>query len=201
MSNIRVLIIEDEPLIAEDIASYLSDIDFDIAGIAYDSEKALDYLALRNPDAILLDIQIKGSMDGIELAKIINEKYDLPFVYLTSHSDKGTIERAKVTMPYGYILKPFDERDLITSLEMAIYRHAQQKRGKMFSMHEINSQIKTPITQREYEVLLDVSQGMTNKQMAEKHFVSVNTIKSHLKKVYQKLDVHNRSSAIAKLRN
>ena len=201
MSNIRILIIEDEPLIAEDIASYLSDIDFDIAGIAHDSETALDYLALRNPDAVLLDIQIKGSKDGIDLAKIINEKYDLPFVYLTSHSDKGTIERAKVTMPYGYILKPFDERDLITSLEMAVYRHAQQHRGNNISLNDVNQQLETPLTQKEFEILEDVSLGMTNKQMAEKHFVSVNTIKTHLKKVYQKLDVHNRSSAIAKLRN
>ena len=198
MTNIKVLIVEDEALVAEDIAANLRDINFEVVGIAYNSEKALDMLATRHPDAVLLDINIRGSMDGIQLAEIINAKYKLPFIYLTSYSDKATIERAKVTMPYGYIVKPFDERDLLTSLEMAVYRHAQFNRNEPPGLDKINEKLLTPITKKEYEIALDITQGLTNKQMGEKHYVSVNTIKSHIKNLYVKLEVHHRTALINK---
>ncbi|MEO1263955.1 MAG: response regulator transcription factor [Bacteroidota bacterium] len=199
MTNIKVLIVEDETLVAEDIALNLQNIDFEVAGIAYNSEKALDMLALRHPDAVLLDINIKGTMDGIQLAEIINEKYHLPFIYLTSYSDKATIERAKVTMPYGYIVKPFDERDLLTSLEMAVYRHAQTNKNTPPGLEKINAKLLSAVTKKEYEIALDICQGLTNKQMGEKHFVSVNTIKSHIKNLYLKLEVHHRTALINRL--
>lgn len=198
MTNIKVLIVEDETLVAEDIAANLRNINFEVAGIAYSSEKALDMLALRHPDAVLLDINIRGTKDGIELAEIINDKYKIPFIYLTSYSDKTTIERAKVTMPYGYIVKPFDERDLLTSLEMAVYRHAQVNKNEPPKLEKINTQLLTPITKKEYEIALDITQGLTNKQMVEKHFVSINTIKSHIKNLYVKLEVHHRTALIHK---
>ena len=201
MPNIKVLIVEDEPLIAEDIRMFLGNIDFSVAGIAYNSTKALDFLATRDPDAVLLDISIRGDKDGIEIAEIINEKYQLPFIYLTSHSDTYTVERAKRTLPYGYIVKPFDERDLLTSLEMAIYRHAQQNKTGIIGLDEINRKLSTPLTDKEYELLCAVSEGLTNKQMAEKYFNSVNTIKFHLKNLFVKLEVSNRTSAIARLRS
>lgn len=201
MPNIKVLIVEDEALIAEDIAANLRNINFEVVGIAYSSEKALDMLSRRHPDAVLLDINIRGSMDGIQLAEIINDKYKLPFVYLTSYSDKATIERAKVTMPYGYIVKPFDERDLLTSLEMAVYRHAQINKNEPPELEKINAQLLTPITKKEYEIALDITQGLTNKQMGEKHFISINTIKSHIKNLYAKLEVHHRTSLIHRFNN
>lgn len=200
MSNIKILIVEDEVLIAEDIASQLKNINFEVAGVAYDSEKALDMLNTRTPDAVLLDINIKGSMDGIEIGAILNEKYNLPFIYLTSYSDKATIERAKVTMPYGYIVKPFNENDLLTSLEMAVYRHAQVNKSELPELTKINKVLVNAMTNKEYEVCNDIMKGMTNKQMAENHFVSVNTIKSHIKNIYSKLGVHNRTSVINRLK-
>ena len=201
MPNIKVLIVEDEPLIAEDIRMFLGNIDFSVAGVAYNSTKALDFLATRNPDAVLLDISIKGDKDGIDIAEIINKKYKIPFVYLTSHSDVHTVERAKHTLPYGYIVKPFDERDLLTSLEMAVYRHAQQHKPGVVSLQEINRQLHTPLTEKEYEMLCAIGEGLTNKQMAAKYYNSVNTIKFHLKNLFVKLDVSNRTSAIARLRS
>lgn len=196
---IKVLIVEDEPMIAQDIAMFLGDIDFQPIGIAYNSVKALDFLANRNPDIVLLDISIKGEKDGIEIAEVINQKYRIPFIYLTSHSDQHTIKRAKHTLPYGYILKPFDEKDLLTSIEMAVFRHAAQKKSDHLSMVRMNELIATPLTEKEYEILCDVALGLTNKQMAEKQFVSVNTVKFHLKNIFIKLDVPNRISAIRML--
>ncbi len=195
----KVLIVEDETLIAEDIAAYLRNIDFEVVGIAYNSEKALDMLATRTPDAALLDINIGGNLDGIQLAEIINQKYKIPFVYLTSYSDKSTIERAKVTMPFGYILKPFDENDLLTSLEMAVYRHAQANSKSTPDLEVINANLLSPLTKKEYEIALGICEGLSNKEMTEKHFVSINTIKSHVKNLYAKLNVHHRTALIHKL--
>ncbi len=198
MTDIRVLIVEDEPLIAEDIAGFLGEIDYICAGIAYDSETAIDMLMNRHPDIALLDITIEGSMNGIEIAEIINLKYNIPFVYLTSHSDKATLDNAKKTLPYGYIVKPFNEKDLLSTLEMALFRHATEHKGTLPDLSKINYKLGISLTHREYVCLQDLTEGLTNKQMAEKQFVSINTIKTHLKNVFIKLDVKNRTSAIQK---
>ena len=200
MSDINVLIVEDEPLIAEDIRLFLGNIDYSIAGVAYDSTKALDLLATRNPDAVLLDITIRGDMDGIEIGEIIRKNYKIPFIYLTSHSDSNTIERAKKTFPDGYLLKPFDERDLLTSLEMAVYRHAQQNDQQAPDLNSVNEHIATPLTNKEYELLCAINAGMTNQQMADKFFISINTVKYHLKNLFLKMDVPSRTAAIVKFR-
>lgn len=201
MSDIRVLIVEDEPLIAEDISDFLGDINFSSAGIAYDSETALDMLVNRHPDVVLLDITIEGSMNGIEIAHIIRQRYNIPFIFLTSHSDKATLDEAKLTLPYGYILKPFNEKDLLSSLEMALFRHANENKNAIPSLAQINNKIATALTEKEYTCLVHLSEGATNKQMAEKQFVSVNTIKTHLKNLFLKLDAPNRTTAVQKAYN
>jgi len=199
MSEVRVLIVEDEPLIAEDISDFLEDIDFKSAGIAYDSETAFDMLLSRNPDIALLDITIEGSKNGIQVAEVIREKYKIPFIFLTSHSDKETLDRAKKTLPYGYIVKPFNEKDLLSSLEMALFRHANENNNSLPQVNSINKSIPTPLTEKEYVCLSQIFQGATNKQMAEKQFVSINTIKTHIKNLFLKLDVPNRTTAIQKV--
>lgn len=196
MTDVRVLIVEDEPLIAEDISGFLEEIEYSCAGIAYDGNTALDMLLNRHPDIVLLDITLDGNMTGIDIAHIINEKYDLPFVYLTSHSDKATLDNAKKTLPYGYIVKPFNEKDLISTLEMALFRHARENKNNLKDLYVINNRISNPLTSKEYICLQQLTEGLTNKQMAEKQFVSVNTIKTHLKNLFLKLDVKNRTSAI-----
>ena len=199
MTDVRVLIVEDEPLIAEDISDFLGDIDYICAGIAYDSETALDMMVNRHPDIALLDINIEGALDGIEVAHRIKNKYNIPFVYLTSHSDKATLDKAKLTLPYGYIVKPFNEKDLLSTLEMALFRHANENKNKLPKSELINNAIANPLTDKEYTCLVQLFDGLTNKQMAEKQFVSVNTIKTHLKNLFLKIDVPNRTSAIQKV--
>lgn len=201
MSGINILIVEDEPLIAEDIRHFLGNINYSVAGIAHTSIRALDYLATRNPDAVLLDISIKGDMDGIQIGEIINAKYQIPFIYLTSHSDEATIARAKHTLPYGYIVKPFDERDLLTSLEMAIFRHAQQHRNAVPDFDTINTLLPFTLTGKEYDLLCAINEGMTNQQMANRHSISINTVKYHLKNLFLKLDVPTRTAAIVRFRS
>jgi DNA-binding NarL/FixJ family response regulator len=199
MSEIRVLIVEDEVLIAEDIADSLNAIDYQVAGVAYSSEKALEFLKKAHPDIVLLDIQIKGSMDGIELAHLINKDYRLPFIFLTSFADKNTVENAKKTMPYGYVVKPFSERELFTSLEVAMYRFSVESRRQVPSHSRINEMTIADLTSKEYEVLQDLCQGMTNKQLSDKHYISINTVKTHVRKILEKMETPNRASVIHKI--
>jgi len=200
MSQIRVLVVEDEPLIAEDIRETLDNIDFEVSGVAYDSDTAFDELASNPPDIVLLDVNLGGDVDGIHIAELINKQYRLPFVFLTSYADRVTVDRAKKTRPMGYLVKPFDERDLFTTLEIAIFNFSRAQPKIELDMERINGQLLAKLTQKEFEILNSIFDGKTNRQMAEEHFISLNTIKTHVKNLYDKLDVHTRSQAIAKLR-
>jgi len=199
MSDVRVLIVEDEVLIAQDIADSLAAIDYQVAGIAYTSERALDLLKSSHPDIVLLDIQIKGDQNGIDLANIIRRDYQIPFVFLTSFADKTTVEEAKKTVPYGYVIKPFSDRELFTSLELAVYRYTLEHRQTIPSRQKINERTIQDLTQKEYEVLEDLCQGLTNKQLSEKHFISLNTVKTHVRKILEKMEAPNRASVIRKV--
>lgn len=199
--SIKILIVEDEPLVAEDIAGFLEHANFEVFGIAYDANMAIGLLDNTLPDCILLDINLGNGMDGIELATKINDSYKVPFVYLTSHADRGTIDRVKQTRPAGYLLKPFEENDLLTSLEIAVFNHmnSKKKTSSELTIEFINRHIPTPLTEREFEILNLVKQGQTNKAIGEELFLSVNTIKTHLQRLYDKLDVKNRTEIMFKL--
>ncbi|NND09261.1 MAG: response regulator transcription factor [Saprospiraceae bacterium] len=200
MTQIRVLVVEDEPLIAEDIKETLDNMDFGVSGVAYDSRTALEELSRNTPDLVLLDVNLGSEMDGIDIAQVINREYKIPFVFLTSYADKSTVDRAKHTRPMGYVVKPFDEKDLFTTLEIALYNFSMTQPRVDLSLARINKLLVGNLTQKEFEILSSIFDGKTNRQMAEEHFVSVNTIKTHIKNVYDKLDVHTRTQAIAKLR-
>ena len=195
MSEIKVLIVEDEVLIANDIADLLEDEDYIVSGIAYNSKKALEQLRQNQPDIVLLDIELNSELSGIDLAKIINKQYNLPFIYLTSFSDKATIEKVKSTNPMGYLVKPFEGKTLMTTLEIALFNYAQLWKRKRPSLTKrlINQQLYTPLTEREFATLLQLLEGKSNKQIAEELFVSTNTVKTHLSNIYLKLDVKSRS--------
>ena len=196
----RVLIVEDEPIIAADIESTLMKGDYIISGIAYSSVQALDMLYSRDIDLALLDISIKGDMDGIEIAAIIKEKYHLPFIFITSFSDQLTLQRAKLTMPYGYIVKPFKDRDILSSIEIALYRFDMDSHQAELSLQKAESVAGMTITESEYKILNLLWEGKPNKMIADELFVSVNTIKTHIKNLFTKFNVSTRTGLIARLR-
>jgi DNA-binding NarL/FixJ family response regulator len=202
-SEIRVLIVEDDPLIAIDIEQILSNLNFKVSDVSYNAEDALLQLKNNTPDAVLMDINLEDGKDGIDIATIINELYSLPFIFLTSHADRNTLERAKKTKPAGYIIKPFDEKDLLAGLEIALYNYAQNKFAQQpkLSIHSINKHLPNALSDREFDVLLAIYEGKTNQQMADTLFVSVNTIKTHIANIYSKLEVQSRTAAVAKVRN
>lgn len=197
----KILIVEDEPIISADLSNYMRKMGLQVVGRAFNSEKALDLIAIHRPDLILLDVNIEGTKDGIEIGQIIHDKYKIPFIYITSYSDSETLGRAKLTMPHGYIVKPFNERDIITTVEIAMFR-AENNKNKGFSYldrSKVDKVCIAPLTNKEFEMLEDVILGFTNKELAEKHFISINTIKTHVKNLFFKLEVKNRAAAIAKV--
>ncbi|MFM2395303.1 MAG: hypothetical protein RLZZ546_3286 [Bacteroidota bacterium] len=202
MNDINILIVEDEPLIAEDIASILNAADYEVAGIVYEKSEMVKILNKNNTDLVLLDINLNGKQEGIEFANLIKNQYNIPFVYLTSYSDKGTLESAKTTEPCGYIVKPFSEASLYTTIEVAMVNFAQRMKLNTPFIHfeRINSKIFTPLSDREFDVLQLIYSGKTNQQIAAELFVSINTIKKHISNAYLKIDATTRSNAIAQLR-
>ncbi len=119
----RILIVEDEGIIAGHIAARLLKTGYSVAGIAESSEEALASVREVSPDLILMDIRIKGSMDGIQTAAKLRETSDVPIIYLTAHTDQSTVDRAKMTEAFGFLTKPVHPTSLATSIEMAIHKH------------------------------------------------------------------------------
>ncbi|MDH5719287.1 MAG: diguanylate cyclase [Spirochaetia bacterium] len=138
MKTEQILIVEDEGLIAKEIEARLKTLGYQITGIMQNGEDVLEHIPKYKPDLILMDIQIKGNMDGIEIAQKIKKLYQIPVIYLTAFADEKTLERAKKTNPYGYIVKPFDETDLKIRIDMALYKHSIEKQNKEL-MNEANS--------------------------------------------------------------
>lgn len=123
MSKMEILVVEDEAIVAEDLKGKLQRLGYDIAGVAAEGEEAISMADRLRPNLVLMDIQLAGEMDGIEAAEVIGREHSIPVLYLTAHSDPATLARAKLTTPIGYILKPFEERELAIQIEMALYRH------------------------------------------------------------------------------
>lgn len=195
----RILIVEDEPLIAEDLSGFLEESGFDVAGIAYSYKDALNYLDTLKLNAAILDINLGDTeYDGINVGEELRSKHDIPFIYLTSYSDKEILERAKKTRPDGYLLKPFNGRDVMTSLEIALYNHLEKKNVTL-NIDALNDNLPVALSNRECDLLTHLREGKTNKEIAESLSVSVNTVKTHLLHLFEKLDVSNRTQAIFKL--
>jgi DNA-binding LytR/AlgR family response regulator len=130
MANTKVFILEDENIVAKDIEQSLKKLGYNVIGIASSGEKVKELLNKGiQPEIFLMDIMIKGEMDGIEVAEYVKEVHNLPVIFLTAYADENTLSKAKITEPYGYILKPFKEIDLHTTIEMALYKH--QKTAEM----------------------------------------------------------------------
>ena len=202
MNEIKVLIVEDEPIIAKNISMYLNNNDFSVSGIAYDYEDAMSQLKHNTPDAVILDINLENSTDGIDIAESINANNKIPFVFLTSYADRETLEKAKRVEPSGYIVKPFNEKTLLATLEIAISNYANKTNYQVppLNLQKLNRYLLSPLTDREFEVLQNIYNGRTNNQIADALYVSVNTVKAHIKSCYLKLDATSRSMVIKRLR-
>ena len=130
MALATILVVEDENIVAMDLQQRLNDMGYSVPALAASSQDALRKAAEIRPDLVLMDIRLRGYVDGIEVAQKLREMLDVPFVYLTAHTDEATLARAKITDPFGYIVKPFDERILRSTIEMALYRRNTERQLK-----------------------------------------------------------------------
>ncbi len=142
MSQVKILVVEDESVVAKDIQWSLKSLGYNICGWASSGEEALEKVEALKPDLVLMDIVLKGGIDGVEAAEHVRTNFDIPVVYLTAYADEHTLQRAKVTEPFGYILKPFEERELHTTIEVALYKHKTERRIKQ-SQYWLSTTLKS----------------------------------------------------------
>jgi len=138
LSKAGILIVEDSFIVAYHLQTTLESEGFRVLSTQDSGEGALEFIEKQRPDLVLMDIMLNGRMDGIETARIIKLRYNLPIIYITALTDKDTIQRAKITEPYGYLTKPFEDREIFTVIEMALYKHdietrLRQSEEKYFS--------------------------------------------------------------------
>lgn len=122
----RVLVAEDEAIVAEDIASILRSLGYEVPALAGNGDEALEMAERLKPDLILMDITMPGKLDGIEAARKVRKSLDIPVVFLTGHLDEETLERAKGDSLFGYIIKPFARKDIRAAVELALYKHGME---------------------------------------------------------------------------
>ena len=141
MAQTNVLVVEDESIVSKDIQHSLKKLGYHVVGAASTGEQAVALATEHLPDIILMDIMLKGEMNGIEAADRIRRETNIPVIFLTAYADESTLAKAKVTQPYGYIIKPFKEIDIHTSIEMALYKHKKEsevlrERDMLFALVE-----------------------------------------------------------------
>lgn len=128
MTDARIMVVEDEGIVALDIQSKLRTMGYEVPKIASSAASAVEFTESLRPNLVLMDIQLEGDIDGVAAAEQITRELQIPVVYLTAYSDAATLERAKVTHPMGYLPKPFGERDLYTTVEIALHKHEAEKK-------------------------------------------------------------------------
>jgi len=130
MAKVKILVVEDEYSVAELIQDTLINFKYDVPVVVPSGEEAIEKAEQTCPDLVLMDMTLKGEMDGIEAAKQIRDRYNIPVIYLTGHAEENFLQRAKITEPFGYILKPFKAEELHTTVEMALYKHKKENELK-----------------------------------------------------------------------
>jgi|SRR6516165_9130893 CheY-like chemotaxis protein len=127
MPSAQILVVEDESIVARNIQMELTGLGYKVPAIVSSGEDALQKVAETHPDLVLMDIVLKGDLDGVQTAEQIRERYDVPVVFLTAYADERTLQRAKRTEPFGYLLKPYEERELETTIEIALQKHKTER--------------------------------------------------------------------------
>ncbi|MFK7757364.1 MAG: response regulator [Flavobacteriales bacterium] len=188
-----ILVLDDDALIAHDIAGILKDHGFNVIDPSHDYEDAIHSLQNHHIDIAVLDINLEEEKTGIDVASHIQNNYKMPYIFLTSYSDQSTLEAAQEVGPYGYLVKPFQEATLVTTLQMA-----------MSNFERISSKIRLDfhgeaVSEREQDICQKLAEGKSYKDIAETEFISVNTVRYHIKNLYVKYDVNSRSELVSKL--
>ncbi len=150
MAGARIVIVDDEIIIARELEARLVSLGYDVVGIAHSGPEAIALAEQTRPGLVLMDIILSGDMDGIEVAEEISRRMSLPVIYITAYTDRVTLQRASITGPYGYIVKPFSERELHANIEIALYEH--QAEAKLREMEATRTRLIHDLEQSNREL-------------------------------------------------
>lgn len=175
----NILVVEDESIVSKDIQNSLKKIGYHVVGACNNAQEAIDMAKELQPDIVLMDIMLKGNLSGIDAAEQI-KVLNIPVIFLTAYADEGTLAKAKVTEPYGYILKPFKEKDLTISIEMAIHRHKKltelrKERDFLYSLVENKEGAKDVLFVKSNSRLVKINTKDIFFIEALKDYVTINT--------------------------
>ncbi len=127
MDKIKILIVEDELIIANDLSDILTENGYAVTGMAKSYTAGLEELEKETPDIVLLDIQISGDRDGVELANTIRSMFHIPFIFISSHTDRSTLDRVMESNPYGFLVKPFEDEDVLVAIRLALHNFSKEQ--------------------------------------------------------------------------
>jgi PAS domain S-box-containing protein len=151
MTAVRIIVVEDERLVALHLKQQLTKLGYEVVAVAASGQQALDRIVDLRPDLVLMDIHIEGKLDGIEVCTRIPDALGIPVIYVTAYSEEGTLRRARATQPYGFLVKPFSERELHATIQMALERHQvyHQLQSSRLDVEEANRQLRLKIEANE----------------------------------------------------
>ena len=178
MTRARIMVVEDEVLVAKDIASRLRQMDYEVACTVGKGADAISMALETTPDLILMDIHLRDDIDGIEAAETIHRRFDVPIIFCTAYSNDETLQRAKITAPYGYILKPFDNRELEVNIEIALYKHRTER-----TLLETEGRLNTTLS--------NISEGVIGTDRSGRVFI-INPVAENLTRT-RAADIHGMS--------
>ena len=167
MSKRKILIVEDDWIVAEDTQNRLKNLGFDVTAVVSSGKEGIKKAKEDKPDLVLMDIVLKGEMDGIEAAEEIRTQLNIPIVYASAYADRQVVERAKITQPFGYIIKPFEDRELNTAIEIALYKHKMENKLKerknwlSTTLNSIGDAVITTDTEGDVTFMNPVAQTLT----------------------------------------
>jgi len=208
--DIHIVMVEDETIIAMDIQQCLEEFGYIVDEVASSTEEAVFYVEKYKPNIVLMDIKLNGSPDGIEVVDLIQQKYKVPVIYLTSYSDDATLKRAELTKPYGYIIKPIDENQLNITIRMALSRYNEEQKeisGEVVKLSEpytyniktkelYFSEEKVKLTKKEGEFFsymvnnlnVVIADSEIIKNVWYSQDISITTLRSLIRRVRNKLE-------------
>ena len=210
MNKYTVLIVEDERIIAESFKLTLESNNYQVVGICKREQQAIELIKNYYPDIVLMDINLGGSESGIDIAEEINRIVNIPIIFITAYADSETVSSASNSFPYGYIVKPILEKELLATVQVALKKFAHEQKNKVFLpigksdesvIHDINlfpefDHIEK-LSAKESVVLNEIGKGSTDSEIAEKLHLSVLTIKTHKRNINAKLSIKNTTRLVA----
>ena len=194
--GLRILVIEDDAVISLLIEADLGEAGYNVVDVVHNASKALASIQKHKPNLVIIDIDLGGDIDGIDIGLKLNTDYSIPFIYLTAFSDRSTLDRAKKTEPCGYIVKPYKPNDLYAAITIGMFNFDNRKSQRLLTFESVNELSPDPLTLREFDIVKEIASGLTNAQVAANQHLALNTIKWHLQNVYSKLGVKNRTSLV-----